>query len=56
MVVNLTELALFWVDEYWIIVVPGRMLLLDTEYIITLSSLRKESIMFFPVAFCLGER
>jgi len=32
MVVNLTKLVLFWVDDYWIIVIPGRLLLQDTDF------------------------
>jgi hypothetical protein len=47
MVVNPTELVLFWVDYYWIIVIPGRLLLQDTDFVIPHSSLWKESIAFF---------
>lgn len=47
MVVNLTELVLFLVDDYWIIVMPGRLLFQDADFNIPLSSLWKESITFF---------
>jgi len=51
MVVNLTELVLFCVDGYWIIVIPGRLLLQDRHLVYRLVRYGRNRYVFFFVGF-----
>jgi hypothetical protein len=55
MVVNLTELALFWVDGFWIIIIPGRLLLQDAQLVYRLVRYGRNPLHFFRSLLCEGK-